>query len=71
MFPAKSVPVPSVGELPTCQYTLHGSPLLIISTVALLAVVSVVPIWKMNTAAESPSAFRVSVPVNWAELVKQ
>jgi hypothetical protein len=49
MFPAKFVVVPSVAELPTCQKTLSPSPPFVKTTDELLAVVSVLPIWKMNT----------------------
>ena len=67
IVPIKVVVVPSVAELPTCQNTLHAVPLLVITTVAPLAVVSVLPILKTNTAAESPCASSVRVPVNWAD----
>ena len=48
--PSKSVPVPSVAELPTCQNTLHPGidPPLMVTTDAALAVVRVLPIWKTN-----------------------
>ena len=70
-FPTKRVPVPSVAELPTCQYTLQGEAPLIRSTEALLAVVSVLPIWNTNTALASPLASRVSAPVSCAEVAKK
>jgi hypothetical protein len=54
MFPANAVPVPSVAELPTCQNTLQLDPMLLMTTLALLAVVSVLPIWKTKTAAGLP-----------------
>jgi hypothetical protein len=51
MFPSKSVPVPSVAELPTCQKTLmpavDGS--LIVTTELPDAVVRVDSIWKTKT----------------------
>jgi hypothetical protein len=71
MLPAKSVFVPRVAELPTCQKTLHGSALLITSTEALLAVVRVLPIWKMKTLLRPPWLSRVSCPVSWADESKQ
>jgi len=71
MFPTKRVPVPSVAELPTCQYTLQGEAPLISSTEALLAVVSVLPIWNTNTALASPLASRVSGPVSCAAVAKK
>jgi hypothetical protein len=70
MLPTNAVPVPRVAELPTCQNTLQSCPPLTICTTAALAVVSVVPIWKMKTAVGSPLASRVSVPVSWAEVSK-
>ena len=71
IFPANAVVVPSVAELPTCQNTLHGFPPLIITTEELLAVVSVLPIWKIKSAFGLPCALRVSGPVSLAEEVKQ
>src|SRR3972149_6524215 len=55
--PWKAVPVSSVAELPTCQNTVHPgipSPLLIVTTDEPGAVVSVLPIWKTNSASGSP-----------------
>jgi hypothetical protein len=46
--------VPSVAELPTWKYTLHGEAPLINTTDEPLAVVSVLPIWNMKTALGSP-----------------
>jgi hypothetical protein len=46
-------------------------PLLITRTDELLAVVSVLPIWKMNKASALPSASRTSCPVNCADVEKQ
>ena len=43
MLPTKVVLVPSVAELPTCQYTLHGEAPLIRATVLLDAVISELP----------------------------
>ncbi len=68
IFPANAVPVPSVAELPTCQNTLQSEPPLITFTVELLAVVSVLPIWKTNTALGSPAASSVTVPVSCADV---
>ena len=67
IVPTKSVPVPSVAELPTCQNTLHGDAPLIRETELLEAVVSVDPIWKTKTASGSFCASRVSVPVSPTE----
>jgi len=44
---------------------------LVRTTDELLAVVSVLPIWKMKTAFGLLSALRVSVPVNCADEMKQ
>ena len=41
------------------------------TTLELLAVVSVLPIWKMKTAFELPWPLRVSVPVSCAEEEKR
>ena len=54
MLPSSCVPVPRVAELPTWKNTLQGMPPLMITTAELLAVVSVLPIWKMKTALGSP-----------------
>src|SRR6188474_306605 len=54
MLPWNAVPVPSVPELPTCQYTLHGDPPPAMTTEALEAVVIVLPIWKIQLALASP-----------------
>lgn len=54
IFPTNSVVVPRVAELPTCQNTLQAVPPLITLTDELLAVVSVLPIWRMKTAASLP-----------------
>jgi hypothetical protein len=64
MLPAKSVPVPRVAKLPTCQNTLHGCARLISNTFELLAVVRVLPIWIMKTLLGFPWPSRVSCPVN-------
>lgn len=70
MLPTNAVVVPRVAELPTCQNTLQSVAPLRRTTVELLAVVSVLPIWKTNVAAGSPSASRVSVPVSCAAAAK-
>ena len=67
-LPTNVVLVPMVAELPTCQKTLHGWAAPVRATVALLAEIRVVPAWKMNTAAGSPSASRVTVPVSPIEV---
>jgi len=71
IFPANVVVVPIVAELPTCQNTLQGLPPLTIRTDAWLAVVSVLPIWKMKTALALPWALSVSAPVSCADDEKQ
>jgi hypothetical protein len=67
MLPMKLVPVPKVAELPTCQKTLAAVAPLISNTFALLAVIRVLPIWKMKT----PLPLRVRFPVKKAEEAKQ
>jgi hypothetical protein len=64
MFPMNEVVVPRVAELPTCQNTSQAEAPLMGFTEELLAVVSVLPIWKMKTAPGLPCPSRVSVPVN-------
>ncbi len=56
IWPSNAVLVPSVAELPTCQKILQSGvePALIVTTEELVAVVSVLPIWKINCAFESP-----------------
>jgi hypothetical protein len=62
MVPAKSEPVPSVAELPTCQKTLQAWAPLVRMTLVAESVTSVEAAWKMKTAFGSPPAFRVSDP---------
>ena len=64
MFPANAVLVPKVAELPTCQYTSPSSALFVKTTAELLAVVSVLPIWKTKTALGLPPSLSVRVPVS-------
>ena len=71
MLPANDVVLPSVAEEPTYQNTLQPEPPLIMFTLDALAVVSVLPIWKMNTALGLPWALSVSAPVNCADVAKQ
>jgi hypothetical protein len=71
MLPTNTVSVPSVAELPICQKARQSWPPLMKTTDALLAVVSLLPIWKMKTALGSPWASRTSVPVSWASEEKQ
>ena len=73
MFPAKLVVVPRVAELPTCHSAPQALALLPLmkTTDEPLAVVSVLPIRKTQTAFGLPRALRVSVPVNWADVEKQ
>lgn len=54
IVPANVEFVPSVAELPMCQNTLQGLALLINKMLLADAVVSVPPVWKMKTPAESP-----------------
>jgi len=71
MFPANDVVVPIVAELPTCQNTFPGDAPFVRTTDEPLAVVSVLPILKMNTSLALPPASSVRVPVNCAEEEKQ
>jgi hypothetical protein len=67
MLPTKTVSVPRVAELPTCQNTFAAVAPLARTTDESLAVVSVLPIWKTYT----PLPLSVRVPVNCAEESKQ
>ena len=62
MFPTNSVPVPRVAEVPTCQKTFDPQFGAVPTTTMdeLLAVVSVLPIWKI----QGPAPVRDSVPVS-------
>ena len=62
MFPPKAVVEPSVAELPTCQNALQAVAPPKKRTREPLAVVSVLPIWKTQTAPAGPLS--LSVPVN-------
>lgn len=63
IVPMKLVVLSRVADDPTCQYTLHALPPLMNLTLLLGAVTNVVPALKMNTAAGSPWAFKVRLPV--------
>ncbi len=63
IVPAKSVVVPRVAELPTCQNTLQACAPFSSATVLVEAVVSVEPAWKMKTESRFPPPLRVTVPV--------
>jgi hypothetical protein len=63
-LPTRSLFVPSVAELVTCQNTLHGEAPLTKTTELFEAVINVDEIWKMNTAAGSFCESSVSCPVN-------
>ena len=65
------VPVPNVAELPTAQKIAHGVAPSISWTTEPVAVVRLVPIWKMNKGLVAPSPVRVRTPVRLAEVSKQ
>ena len=75
MLPTKLVAEPSVALLPICHVMLlllHGLAPLIRTTAELLAVVSVLPVLKIQAAFGLPWASSVSVPVRpTIVLVKQ
>ena len=71
ILPRKAVAVPRVAEAPTCHHTLQDLAPLITLTDEPDAVVSVLPIWKTQTALASPSALRTRFPVNPADESKQ
>ena len=64
IVPMNVDPVPSVAELPTCQYTLQACAPLIRLTWLPEADVNAEPIWNTNTEFGSPCAFSVSAPVS-------
>jgi hypothetical protein len=59
IFPAKLLPVCMVAEVPTCQNTLQGNAPPAKATMAPVAVVRVLPIWKIHTSVELPVSVRV------------
>ena len=59
IFPAKVLPTCMVAEEPTCQNTLQGDAPPAKATVAPVAVVSVLPIWKIQTSVALPVSVRV------------
>jgi len=59
IVPAKVLPVCMVAEEPTCQNTLQGEAPPAKATVAPVAVVRVLPIWKIHTSVEVPVSVRV------------
>jgi hypothetical protein len=74
IVPRKAVVVPRVADWPTIQFMLPVNspalPVLVISTIDALAVVSVVPITKVHVPPSVAPASRSSVPVNSADEVK-
>jgi hypothetical protein len=67
MLPAKSVLVPRVAELPTCQNTLQAWASPVRTMLLAESVMSVEGAWKMKTAFGSPPASRVSDPPTSSE----
>ena len=68
--PTKPECVPSVAELPTCQYTLHAWAPFSRTTLLPDAVTTVEPAWKINTALGLPAPLSVTVPVSIIELAE-
>jgi hypothetical protein len=64
IFPWNAVVVPRVAELPPCQNTFESVRLLVKMTDEPLEVVSVLPIWKTNTALGLPRLLSVIFPVS-------
>src|ERR1035441_8190259 len=58
MVPLKTDPPPIVAELPTCQKMLAGRAPPLRRTWRPVVVTSVDPIWKIQTAFESPASVR-------------
>ena len=59
IVPTKLLPVCMVAVVPTCQNTLQGNAPPARATVAPVAVVRVVPIWKIHTSVELPVSVRL------------
>ena len=70
MFPWKAVAVPRVADEPICQNTPQPTPPFVKMTLDPEAVVSVVPILKIQTEAGLPRPLSVSWPVSCAEVEK-
>jgi len=69
IVPAKLLPDCMVADEPTCQNTLQGEAPPAKATVAPVAVVRVLPIWKIHTSVEVPVSVRV--PFSCAAVEKQ
>jgi hypothetical protein len=67
IFPAKLLPVCIVAEEPTCQNTLQGDAPPAKTTEAPVAVVRVLPIWKIHTSVELPVSVKVPLSSAAAE----
>jgi hypothetical protein len=68
MVPRKVELVPRVAELPTCQKTLQGEAPPVRRIELADAVIRVEGTWKIQTAAGSPCAFRVRLPLICSEV---
>jgi hypothetical protein len=64
IVPTKFEFVPSVAELPTCQYTWHAWAPLIRFTLLADAVIKVEATWKIQMVLESPWPSKVKVPLS-------
>ena len=64
IFPTNEDVPPMVADVPTCQNTLAACAPLMSTTLLLTAVVSVLPIWKMNWAFGLFCALSVKTPVS-------
>jgi hypothetical protein len=60
-----------VAEEPTCQNTWQGDAPPVKATVAPVAVVRVLPIWKIHKSLTLPVPTSVSLPVSSADVAKQ
>jgi hypothetical protein len=67
IFPWNAEFVPSVAELPTCQYTLQACAPLVSKMWLAELVMSVEPTWKTKTASGLPCALRVSAPPTFSD----
>jgi hypothetical protein len=71
IVPTNTLPVWIVAEDPTCQKTLQLVAPLIKETVEPVAVVRVLPIWKIHCGLLVPCPSSVNVPVRSADEEKQ
>lgn len=68
-LPTKMLEVPSVADVPTCQYTWQANAPPLSTTLDPAAVIREVPIWKYQASLDEPVPTSVKAPVRVAELL--